>query len=513
MDEQDYYLKRPTLSSRLVKLSPAKQALLEKWRRGKSLSRSRHIQAPIERVARDRELPLTFLLEDLLEQIQSNPNVDVGILNRCFRLTGAFDQAAMEMTVNELARRHETLRTRFPQVNGRLSQVIEPPAMPGLPVIDLSDVPEAERLEKALGMLAEEAQRPYDLSGNKLWRVLLVRLSESDHFLLLSVSHLIADVASMDILVKDSWTLYRAFSTGRPSPLAELPIQFADYAYWQRKTLQGQVLEDLTSYWKRQLEGLKPVPELRLPFERPLPAEKSERSVEIQHLKVPATLLASLKDFSRREGVSLFMLLFAALITILHRYTGKHDFGILSPIANRHRPETGGAVGWFADYIVLRIRPSGLETFSELLQCVRTVVLDAYEHQDLPFFKFYGNNSDVWAKARAYSSLRFNMTLGAESREDNAPQSGEAAQMPGLVLASITLPQPKPKSLSPPGLNVFVQESEKQLDVSITHELERHEAAAVRELLQNYLIVLEGAIVSPEQRLAEFPLVLKTVRQ
>jgi len=513
MDEQDDDLKRPTLSSRLAKLSPAKQALLEKRRQGKSLSLSRNIQAPIERVARDRELPLSFLLEDLLEQVRSNPKVDVGSLSKCFRLTGAFNEAAMEMTVNELARRHEALRTRFPLVDGRPAQIIDPPTKLSIPVTDLRDVPEAEHLEEALRILAEEARRPYDPSEERLWRVLLAQLDENDHLLLLSVSHLIADSTSMDLLVKDSWTLYRAFSTGRPSPLAELPIQFADYAYWQRETLQGQVLEDLTSYWKRQLDGLKPVPEIRLPFERPLPREMSERTVETQHLKVPAALLESLKELSQREGVSLFMLLFAALITILHRYTGKDDFGILSPVANRNRPETKGVIGWFADYIVLRVRLSGVETFSELLQRVRTVVLEAYDHQDLPFFKFHSNSSKVWDEARTYSSIRFNMVMGAESREDNAPQSGAAAQMPGLALASIKLPQPRSKSLSPPGLEVFVRGNEKQLVVSITHELERHEAAAIRELLQNYLIVLEGAIVRPEQRLSEFPLVLKTVQQ
>lgn len=512
MDDRDSHLKRHTLSSRLAKLSPAKQALLERWQQGKSLSTPRITQVGIERVARNQELPLSFLLEDVMNQFSSNPACDMGSQSTCFRLMGVFNEAAMEVAINELVRRHETLRTSFRFIDGRPVQVIAPPTTLRIPVIDVQDIPKAERLGEALRILAGAAQRRYDPSKDSLWRVLLVRLDKSEHLLLFSVSHLIADGLSLDLLVKDSWILYGAFSTGRPSPLKELPVQFADYAYWQRKKLQGRVLEDLISYWKRQLDGINLIPEVRLPFERPLSTESSKRTVETQHLQVPAALLESLRELCRREGVTLFMVIFAALITILHRYSGHNDFGILSPAANRYRPETREVVGWFADYIVLRVRVPAVGTFSDLLKHVRNVVLEAHEHQALPFSKFYGHTPDIWNKASLYSSIRFNMMIGTERREVNAPQSGGAAQIPGLVVTLIEPPQ-SPTSMSPPGLAVSVRETEKQLHVSITHELERHEAAAIRELLQNYLIVLEGAAVSPEQRLVEFPLVLKTVQQ
>lgn len=506
MDRRYSDLKRHTLYSRSANLSPAKRALLEKRKQGRLLRPNPSAHAPIERVARNQELPLSFLLEDVLEEIGSNPGFDAGALSTCFRLTGAFNEAAIEATVNELARRHEALRTSFPRIDGRPAQVINPPTTIKLAVVDMQDVPEARRLEEALKMLAVEERRPYHPSQVALWRVLLVRLDKNEHLLLLSVSHLIADGASLNILIEDCLTLYQAFSTGEASRLRELPIQFADYAYWQRKTLQGKLLEDLTSYWKRQLDGLKLVPQIRLPFER-LP-EQSERTLETQLLEVPEALLEGLKELARRERVTLFMLLFAGLITVLHRYTGRDDFGILSPVANRHRPETRGVVGWFADYIVLRVRLSGIETFAELLQHVRNVVLEANEHQDLPFFKFYGNSSKVWNEASAYSSVRFNMALESESREPNAPPIEAAALMPGLVLNSIEVPQPTRKTLSPPGLAVFVRCIEKELKVTITHELERHEASAISDLLQNYLLVLEGAAVLPRQRLEEFPFYL-----
>ncbi|HXM48079.1 MAG TPA: condensation domain-containing protein [Pyrinomonadaceae bacterium] len=511
MHAQDGRLKDHTLSTKSAALSPVEQALLQEPPLGGSLSPVRLTQTRIERVARTQELPLSFLLEDVLAEFWSSPEGDTGTLNRCFRLQGTFNEAAMELAINELARRHEVLRTTFSVVNGRARQVIARPVRLTVPVIDLHSMAHVKRLEEALRILAQEAQRPYDPSRSQLWRVVIVRLDESEHLLLLSVSHLIADGSSINLLIKDSWILYRAFSTGTPSPLTEIPIQFADYACWQRSNLQGSVLEDLVSYWKRNLDGLKVVPEILLPFERTIPTENNERTVVIQHLQVPASLLESLRELSRREGVTLFMLVFAALITTLHRYTGNHDFGILSPVTNRHRPETTGVVGWLADYIVLRVKVPAVATFPQLLQKVRDVVLEAYDHQELPFSKFYGNSSKVWKQANSYSSVRFNMMAGTGRSDASPSQSGGATRMGGFVLTSIDLPQSMPSRMSPPGLDVLVRENDHQLHVNITHELERHEAAAVNLLLQDYLKVLEGVACAPQQRLAEILLSSKTI--
>jgi hypothetical protein len=504
-------MKRRELSSRSSKLSPAQQALLEKRIRGASLGVNGNIQAsPIERVPRDRAMPLTFFLESLLDQKWSSWEIRENSHRRCFRLTGAFKEEAMERTVNELARRHEALRTMMPLVNGRPAQVIAPSVNLKMPLVDLEAIPEAERMEELLRILAGEVRRPYDLSREMLWRVLLIRLCESEHVLMFSMSHLISDSWSMELLIKDSWTLYQAFSTGQPSPLPELPIQFADYAYWQRETLQGQVLEDLVSYWQRQLDGLKLIPEIHLPIERPLPAVAGERHIMAQHLELPAGLLSSLRELSQREGGTIFMVLVAALIALLHRYTGKDDFGIPSTTSNRYRPETRGVIGCFADFLVLRVRMSGAETFLALLQLVRNVVLEAYEHQDLPFAKFYGHSPRMWNDAETYPSVRINITMGAEKHE-GAPESHARARTPVLVIDPVKLPESRVRNAALPGITLIVQENDNRLDVIINYDRERYADEAIKELLENYCGILESVAANPDQRLSELPLNIKTV--
>jgi GNAT superfamily N-acetyltransferase len=516
MDESDNEMKRGELPSRLAGLSSAKQALLERRRRGKSPGFSRHAQAPtVGRVNRSRDLPLTVLLEHQLGQIWAAPD-DHDVCARCYRLTGALDEAAMRQAVNELARRHEILRTTFPLVEGRATQAIAPSMTVTMPVFDLRGDPEAKRMEGALRIVTKEARRPYDPGRDPLWRAALVRLNESTHLLLLNISHLISDGWSLDLFVHDLWLLYQSFSAGEPSPLAELPIQFADYAFWQREMLQGPTLEKLVSYWKRQLDGLKLIPEIRLPIERPRPSAPGGETLYVhgafQGLRIPATLLESLKELSRREGVTLYMLLLAALVALLHRYTGEVDFGIPSSVANRNLPETTQVIGPFADRLVLRIKFSGEDTFSELLQRVRKVVLEAYEHQELPFIMFHGNTDEAWENLN-YPSVRFNMQKRSDVCGVGGAEAVAEVRVAGLAIAPIDLPQcageDQPWDL--PGIEVDVQYNDKEMLVTLVYERERYEAAATKELLRNYLTVLEGIVARPEQGLSEFPLVIRAV--
>lgn len=512
-DERGNQLKQDERASRLSSLSPAKKALLEKRRRGKSQSVSLNTSAStISRVARDRDLPLTVLLEHQLKQLWDDPD-DHDVCTRCYRLTGAFDEASMRRAVGELARRHEILRTTFPLVEGRVTQSIAEFVTAAMPVFDLREAPEDERMGEALRVVTDEATRPYDPGRDPLWRVALVRLGESANLLTLNVSHIISDGWSLDLFVRDLWLLYQAFSAGEPSPLKELPIQFADYACWQKRTLQGRTLETLTSYWKRQLDGLKLIPETRLPIERPLPPTADRETLYVpgafQSLRLPATLLDALKKLSRREGVTLYMLLLAALAALLHRYTGRLDFGIPSPVANRHLPETTQVIGPFADRLVLRVRLSGRETFSELLQRVRKVVLEAYEHQELPFIMFEGNTTEAWENMK-YPSVRFNMQ---KRLEVCGAEPGAETHIAGLTISPIDLPQcvadEHPWDL--PGIEVDVQYNETELQVSLIYERERYEAAAISEMLNNYLAILEEATAHPGQCLSEFPLAMKAV--
>lgn len=514
MDESGNQTGRGELSSRLASLSPAKQALLERRRRGKLPGAARNAQAPtIRRVDRGRVVPLTLLLEHQLSQLWAAPD-DHDVCTRCYRLAGTLDEAAMRQAVEEMARRHEILRTTFPLAEGRVTQAIAPSMTVTLPVFDLRDAPEAGRMEEALRILTEEARRPYDPGREPLWRVALVRFDEGNHLLLLNISHIISDGWSLDLFVHDLWTLYQAFSAGELSPLSELPIQFADYASWQRDTLRGQTLERLINYWKLQLDGLKLIPEIRLPIERPLTTAAARELLYIhgdfRSLRIPATLLEGLKDLSRRQGVTLYMLMLAALAALLHRYTGGVDFGIPSPVANRHLPETTQVIGPFADRLVLRIRFSGEDTFSELLRRVREVVLEAYEHQDLPFILFHGNTEEAWENMN-YPSVRFNMQKRVEACGAGEPEAGAEVRVAGLTIAPVNLPQcaaeDQPWDL--PGIEVDVQYNDEEMLVTLIYERERYEAAAAEELLGNYIAVLEGAVASPGQGLAEFPLVIR----
>lgn len=511
MSTQDKGSKRQELTAKAAKLSAAKQALLERMLRRESPLQAQPSRASqINRVPREGDLPVTFFLQAKLEEFQRDPQgAQENPLSRCFRLVGAFDEAAIKQTINELARRHEILRTRFALREGQGVQIISAPTELTLPVIELPEVAGAERLEAALRLLQTEALRPYDLMRDTLWRVILVRLHEDEHLLLLSLSHLIADAWSMDLLEREALVLYRAFASGRPSPLAEPPIQFADYAHWQRRTLQGQVLEKLLAYWQRQLEGIGLIPEVHLPIERPLPAGGSSQTAAVQSLNVAADLLEALRELSNRQQVSLFMLLLAALVTLLHRYTGKNDFGISTPLANRHRPETTEVIGRFTDNIVLRIRLTDVETFSDLLHRVRSVVSEAFEHQDLPFALFPGNTPEAWQNFD-YPTFGFNMLAKTEGLAQAWQETPEVAHMPRLLVEMMSLPQHRRESTKTLGIDLGVMEKKADLYMNLAYECERYEDSAIKELLGNYRLILETVITGPERRLSDFPLTTPT---
>ncbi len=253
-----------------------------------------------------------------------------------------------------------------------------------LAVTDLSDLPPAERDEEIRRRLAAEAQQPFDLSQDLMLRAGLLRLDEQEHIFWLTSITLRRDGWSVGILHRELSALYAAFARGQPSPLAELPIQYVDFAAWQREWLQGEVLAEQLSYWKRQLAGAPPV--LELPTDRPRPATQTYRGAQ-QCWVFDPQLLPALEQLSRQEGVTLFMTLLAAFQTLLYRYSGQEDIVVGTPIAGRQRLETEELIGLFVNTLVLRTDLSGNPTFRELLGRVREVTLGAYAHQDLPFEK------------------------------------------------------------------------------------------------------------------------------
>ena len=297
---------------------------------------------------------------------------------------GPLDVAALRQALEAIIARHEVLRTTFVAEDGNPVQVIgEPRAVP-LSVSELDILPEAEREAELYRQLAREVRRPFDLARDVMLRGALYRLRPAEHVLLLTMHHIASDAWSMGVLLRELGALYRAFATHEPPSLPALPIQYADYAVWQRHWLQGKILEKQLTYWKQQLGNAPPV--LELPTDRPRPAVQSYRGSR-HPLVVSPTVTDGLKALSRQEGVTLFMTLLAAWQLLLHRYTGQADISVGSPIAGRTRVETEPLIGFFVNTVVLRTDVSGNPTFRELLQRVRQVAMGAYAHQDIPFEK------------------------------------------------------------------------------------------------------------------------------
>ncbi|HSK76239.1 MAG TPA: amino acid adenylation domain-containing protein [Thermoanaerobaculia bacterium] len=330
------------------------------------------------RAASAGPLPLSFSQERLWFLDQLGEGTSPYNVPAALRLTGPLDVRALSRTWTELVRRHESLRTTFVAEDGRpLQAVAPPPDRVALPLADVPDPAEGERLA------AEEARRPFDLVRGPLLRLALLRLSAEDHVLLVTMHHIVSDGWSMTVLIREMTALYEAFREDRPSPLPEPPIQYADFALWQRERLSGEKLDAELAWWRGRLTGLEP---LELPTDRPRPPVPSHRG---GHLRQALSSGASerLRELGRAHGATPFMVLLALCQTLLSRYSGQTDLAAGSPVANRGRSEVEGLVGFFVNTLVLRTDLSGDPGFRELLGRVRETTLAAYAHDELPFEK------------------------------------------------------------------------------------------------------------------------------
>ncbi|MGA9770376.1 MAG: amino acid adenylation domain-containing protein [Blastocatellia bacterium] len=336
----------------------------------------------IERATRDEPLPLSFAQERLWFLDQMSPGSSLYNISGAIRLTGPLNLIALESGFTEIVRRHESLRTSTPSVDGRPAQVISEHTRFTLPVIDLSrgDGGEAE----ALRLAAEEARRPFDLAKGPLFRASLLRLGHAEHVLLISMHHIISDGWSASVLMRELRQVYGSFSSGERVPLPEILIQYSDFARWQRQWLQGDALQSQLSYWKKQLEGAPTTLDLRT--DRPKPAYQTFRGAHYP-ISLSKSLAKSLNATSRREGCTLYMLTLTAFETLMYRHSGQEDFCVGTPVAGRNIVEAEGLIGFFANILVMRARLNGDLTFAQLLEQTREAVLDAHAHQDLPFEK------------------------------------------------------------------------------------------------------------------------------
>ncbi|HLL48006.1 MAG TPA: amino acid adenylation domain-containing protein, partial [Longimicrobiaceae bacterium] len=339
---------------------------------------------PLERISREGgdPLPLSFAQQRLWLVDRLEPGSPAYNMPYALRLRDPLDLAALRASLDALVRRHEPLRTVFSEQGGVPVQVIRPPAPVPLPVLDLAGLPAGARVREAERLAGAEAMRPFDLARGPLLRSTLLRLAGDDHVLCFNMHHVVTDGWSMRVLVREVSALYVAFSRGEPSPLPELPVQYADYALWQRRWLSGGVLEEQIGYWKKKLAGAPPL--LEIPTDHPRTGRQSPLAASHAFVVSPE-LSQGLRELSRRQGVTLFMTLLGGWQALLGRYAGQEEVVVGSPIAGRSRGETEGLIGFFVNMLALRADLAGDPTWTELLDRVRKETLGAYEHQELPF--------------------------------------------------------------------------------------------------------------------------------
>ena len=343
---------------------------------GRRLAARRFLLRP-----RDGQLPPSFTQEALwfLDQLERDQPTYTAYPT--LRLRGPLDVPVLERALQEIRRRHEAVRTRFPEVDGRPIAVIDPPDLQPLPLVDLSGLPEAERQAALEGWIVRETRRPIDLQKGPLIRITLLKLSENEHVLLAAAHHMIYDGWSLGIMTRELAVLYAAYRAGRPSPLAELPIQYADFAIWQRQFLQGRGVGAVAELLEQT--ACRP-PAVGLAHRSSASGDPHHPAARRCRANLSPELSAAVREFCRREGVTPFMTLLAAFQVLLARYSGQDDVAVGSPVANRMRPETEPLIGYFINMVVLRAHLSGDPGFREwwCAACAKSRSMP-YEHQEL----------------------------------------------------------------------------------------------------------------------------------
>jgi amino acid adenylation domain-containing protein len=424
-----------------------------------------------------------------------------------FRLTGSLSRSHLQESIEAIVARHEILRTSFDVIDGQLVQAIAPELQVPLTFTDLQPLPINTREGVALEQIWQAIQQPFYLDKEPLFRVQLWQLQDNEHLLLIALHHIIFDEWSSGVLIRELGELYAAAIENRAATLPELPIQYADFAHWQREWLQGEVLNAQLRYWKQQL---KDVPPLTLPGA----ASRSRSHSVSQHhqgasqlLELPQELLDALEELSQQTGVTLFMTLLAAFQTLLYRYTGQEDIAIGSPIANRHHSELEGLIGFLVNSLVLRTDLTGNPTFRELLDRVREVTLAAYDHQDLPFEKLVEELQPV-------RSLGQNPLFQVVFALQNTPM--EQLVLPGLVLSPLEL-ETKTSRFA---LELYLwkctdnfrnlwgkgwQQSDGLRGV-IIYNTDLFDETTIAALRHHFQTVLEGIVANPDTHLSALPL-------
>jgi amino acid adenylation domain-containing protein len=446
---------------------------------------------PILPASRDRPLPLSFSQRRLWFLHKLDPNLTAYNIPAVFRITGTLNIPVLEQALNEIVARHEILRTRVVEVDGQPLQEIVSPLNLTLPVTDLTPLSEDESAAEARRLAIDDARAPFALQEAPLMRAKLLRLKDREHLLFLNFHHLVCDGSSLVIFYQELAALYEAFLYNKPSPLVPLPVQYADYAVWQQEWIETEVLESQLAHWKRRLGDQSMT--LKLPADHERPAVQSFRGARLIEA-LSEDLTKALKDLSRREGVTLFMTLLAALNILLYRYTGQKHIIVGSTVAGRNRSEIEGLIGFFINALVLRTDLSGDPSFSELLERVREVCLGAYTHQDLPFEKIVeAVNPERDLSRNPLFQVLFNMVDISERVLDIC----------GCEVTRALLVDPQAKF----DITLYAPEKDGRIELAVGYNTDLFSESRIAVMLEQFHWLLAQIAERPEERIAAYNLV------
>ena len=456
------------------------------WKSIRTNIKSKNQAFSIKPIGRNGKLPLSFGQERLwlIEQLQ--PGNPVHNLRAAFRLQGALDIAILEKSIREIVRRHEILRTTFPTVNGQPIQVISPEIAIELPLIDLEELPTKQQEEEVHRLSKEVAQQPFDLAEGPLIRVKLLRLAEKEHVLLRTIHHIINDIWSDTVFIRELAKLYEAFWAGKPSPLPELPIQYVDFAQCQQQWLQGEVMQSQLNYWKQQLQGK--IALLNLPTDYSPPTVTNYRGAA-EFLVLSKDLTEALKALQYNEGVSLFVILLAAFKTLLYQYSGQEDLILCSPVAGRQQMETKKLIGYFSNLVLLRTDLGKNPSFRELVSRVSKVTLGATEHQYLPFQQL--------VESVGVPSTILSRTMFALQNVPSKPQ-----EMAGIRVTLVEMEE----GIANFDLSLSMKEKGEQLIGILRYKTDLFKESTIKQMLENFQTLLEELVANRDLDLASLPL-------
>ncbi|MDQ1354873.1 MAG: hypothetical protein QG657_5182 [Acidobacteriota bacterium] len=484
-------LKQAANETRDTGLSEKQRAALEKLMKGKLATELKKDMIPRREIS--SPVPLSFSQQRLWVLDRMVPMNPFYNLPSAFRLTVEIDLSIFEKVLNEVIRRHESLRTIFTDENGEPRQVILPELKLIVNSIDLGNLPRELQQDETTRIATEEAGKPFDLEHGPLVRVTILHYSRNEHIVLFTMHHIISDGWSMGVFIREMTAIYTALAAGQSPDIPQPPIQYADYAVWQRRWMQGGILEKQLSFWRELLSGELPI--LEFPADRQRPAVPTYRG-GYQVLELSPALTIQLNELNRLEQCSSFMSLLAAFNVLLYRYSGQEDILVGSPIANRTRPEVDGVIGFFANTLVFRTDLSGRPTFRELLYRVRAVTSGAYDNQDLPFEKLVEEfQPDRYMSHTPLFQVMFNH--GSTIGKDNSLQGQ------GTDITNVTVHNRTAKF----DLWLTMLQQVEAISGGVEYNTDIFEDATITRFIENLKTLLAGIAACPDERIDDLPVI------